>query len=216
MPAPDEFRTAHSESDLLRAEIARFAAVTVVAESNDRDAPHIHVWEAGKNHRLSIPEAAPLSGEIGDRQIQDLIKGWFDLIVPGSDRLVSDLAYDQWLRVRNGQPPEKVPTPDQIKLMERKGPARKQLGPRPCYNHYAIDHIASLSGNRLRVFFENGEVRIADIGAMRGDNPMFAEAFQKFDQVKFRAFDVYWEVGDNTIEIEDRDLWGAGVLETVP
>jgi YD repeat-containing protein len=47
-------------------------------------------------------------------------------------------------------------------------------------------------------------------------NPMFAEAFQRFDQVKTHPAFVYWEVGDNTIEIEDQDLWGAGVLMSEP
>jgi hypothetical protein len=79
-------------------------------------------------------------------------------------------------------------------------------------SHYAMERVEPLPEYHLKVFFKNGEVRVADIWAMRGSNPLFKEAFEKFDQVQFSPFDVYWEVGDNTVEIEAQDLWGEGML----
>lgn len=70
--------------------------------------------------------------------------------------------------------------------------------------YYGLRSVQPLSDFRLLVTFFNGETKVVDIFKMRGDGgPYFEAAFQKFDQVKFDAHMAYWEVFDNTIEIEN-------------
>lgn len=81
-------------------------------------------------------------------------------------------------------------------------------------NFYAIKEVEVLPNNRLRVSFENGDTRVADIKAMRGDSPLWDQVFENFSAVENRGLDVAWPVmfpsGPNTLEIEDRDLWHVG------
>jgi hypothetical protein len=197
------------------AEICRFDGIGVAIYTDERDEPHIHAGRRGKWIRLSIPAAEPIGKKI-DVSVQKMIKDWFTLQVPNEQygtRSIADLAYDQWLRGRNGKSPKRIPTPDEVKAMAR--PAARTTKRRWAvskWGYYAIRKVEPLSGCRLKVHFRSGEVRIADIKAMRGANPMFREAFRNFDQVKFNRSDVSWGEGLDAVEIEDQDLWGAGEL----
>ncbi len=46
---------------------------------------------------------------------------------------------------------------------------------------------------------------------MVGYSPMFGCVFEQFSQAKFTLFHVEWPdpAHDNTMEIENQDLWGA-------
>ena len=194
-------------------EVACFDGISVRMFHNVHEPPLIHAIVGPDTYKLTIPDSLPTKDAATNSRLQAKIREWFNTSVPKSGvplRTVGEIVYDQWLRVRNGKSPEKVPTPDQITVMQRGSPEQKQSGSKAFINHYAIDRLIPLEGNRLEVFFRNGEIRIADIWAMRGANPHFKEAFEKFDQVRFTPFHVEWEVGDNTVEIEDQDLWRAG------
>jgi hypothetical protein len=197
------------------AEICRFDGIVVAIYTDERDEPHIHAGRRGKWVRLSIPAAEPI-GKKKDVSVQQKIRDWFALQVPiekYGTRSISDLAYDQWLRGRNGKLPERVPTPDEVKAMARSAArTTKKRWAASKWGYYAIRKVEPLSAYRLKVYFKTGEVRIADIKAMRGTNPMFREAFRKFDDVKWTQRDVSWGVGLKAVEIEDQDLWGAGEL----
>jgi hypothetical protein len=199
-------------------EIAQFDGISVRMHHNEHEPPHILAVVGPDTYKLTIPDALPTKGAATNSRVQAKIREWFQASVPNSGvplRTVGEIVYDQWLRVRNGKSPEKVLAPDQIAVMQRGSPEQKQSGSAAFINHYAIDRVIPLEGDRLEVFFRNGEIRIADIWAMRGANPHFKEAFEKFDQGRFTPFHVEWEVGDNTVEIEDQDLWGAGDLRGI-
>jgi hypothetical protein len=138
------------------------------------------------------------------------LQAWFDLTVPTTGRTVGALVYDQWLRVRNGRPAEVVPSPEQIRSMDHLPTRAVFTG-----NYYAIESIEVFPDYHLRIRFRNGEVRIADIKAMRGESE-FEQVFANFEAAVNQTYHVEWPVtflsGPNTLEIEDQDLWGAGVL----
>ncbi|RRA50485.1 DUF433 domain-containing protein [Acidipila sp. EB88] len=79
---------------------------------------------------------------------------------------------------------------------------------------YLIRAVEVLPEFRLKVFFKNGGVRIADIRAMRGHIELFAEAFAHFDKVENCGYHVQWPAMmhgcPNTVEIEDEMLWREG------
>lgn len=79
---------------------------------------------------------------------------------------------------------------------------------------YRIARGRVLPGYKLEMEFHNGQIRVVDVHRMRGDSPLFRGAFARFDQAMFRPFHVEWPNAerDNTVEIEDQDLWGAGEL----
>jgi hypothetical protein len=87
-------------------------------------------------------------------------------------------------------------------------------------SYYAIKRIQVLPEFHLKVWFENGDVKIIDVKAMRGHNVAFDPVWTDFEKAKARIYDVAWPVvfpsGPNTIEIEDQDLWGAGVDAKTP
>jgi len=83
-------------------------------------------------------------------------------------------------------------------------------------NYYAIDHLEVLDGHRLKLWFENGDVKITDVrNALGGEaeSPYFAELFENFDKAENIYFGVSWPwpSSKNTYDIKDEDLWGAGV-----
>jgi hypothetical protein len=126
--------------------------------------------------------------------------------------MVGDLVYDQWLRIHNHQPVQHVPTPDEIKVMGRPKKAPKKSSRHNSY--YAIKRIQILPDFHLNVWFENGDVKIVDVKAMRGHKKMFAPVLADFGKAKSKVYDVEWPVifpsGPNTIEVEDHDIWCAG------
>ena len=79
---------------------------------------------------------------------------------------------------------------------------------------YGIASVKALANYRLELEFENGDRRIADIWKMRGNNPMFKQAFENFAAVENWRYWVQWPTiidgKTNAIEIEDQDLWSAG------
>jgi len=185
----------------------------IVISTNDHDPPHVLVRVEDNSYRVAIPDADPLRGEptVPNSVIRQ-VKDWFAQTVPSVGRTVAALVYDQWLHVRNHQAIQRVPIPEQIKEMEQ-----RWKDPAPVGYSYKIKDVTVLSNYCLRVVFENGEIRVVDVKAMRGNSPLWAPVFENFHAVENRGFDVAWPVmfpdGPNTLEIEDQDLWGAGVLE---
>lgn len=200
-----------SEPTQSRTTLASFAGMTIEVDQADYYLPQIHVTANGTAYRAAlIGEGFPGDTPNAPPSIRSKIESWFDIIVPTLGRSVAALVYDQWLRARNGQPAEMVPSPEQIVDMG-------SLPKKPTFtgDYYAIERIATLPGLRLRVHFLNGETRVADIKAMRGDSG-FEQVFANFHAARNEVHHVEWTVifpdGPNTLEIEDQDLWGAGVL----
>jgi hypothetical protein len=195
-------------------EIARFSGMVFHVFYDDHIEPHVEVMVKGTKLRFSLLNRKPLPGKATvPAKVGEQVQGWLKTKVPGGTRTVNDLVYDQWLKVRNRQPVEHVPTPDEIKGMGRPKKTSKKSSRH--YNHYAIDRIQVLPDFHLKVWFKNGDVKIVDVKAMRGHNKMFAPVWADFGKVKSEICFVAWPVvfpsGPNTIEIEDQDLWGAGV-----
>jgi hypothetical protein len=63
-------------------------------------------------------------------------------------------------------------------------------------------------------------VKTVDVKGMRGHNEAFAPVWADFGKAQSYVCYVAWPVvipsGPNTIEIEDQDLWGAGVDARTP
>jgi hypothetical protein len=184
-------------------EIARFGGMVFYVFYDDQIEPHVEVMVKGMKFRFS-----PL-------KVRKQVQEWLKTEMPGLRRAVRELVYDQWLKVRNSQPVEHVPTPDEIKVLARPKKIPKESAQH--YNHYAIKRIQVLPDFHLKVWFKNGDVKLADVKAMQGHNEAFAPVWTDFGKAKSRVYDVEWPVvfpsGPNTIEIEDQDLWGAGVDE---
>jgi hypothetical protein len=186
--------------------------MTIEVDQADYDFPQIHVTMEGKAYRVALLG----EGLIGDTPIappsvRSKVEAWFDLLVPTAGRSVGALVYDQWLRARNRRPADRVPPPEEILSMDR-------LPKRPIFtgDFYAIDSIAVVPTFNLRISFHNGDVRVADVMAMRGHSPLWEQVFANFDAAENGVHYVAWPVlfpeGPNTLEIESQDLWGAGIL----
>ena len=136
------------------------------------------------------------------------LKRWLSMRDPVWRRTAAHLAFDQWLRARNGKSIDKLPGPDG--LLPANTPPTAFDG----RNLYRIDHGEALADYKLKVTFTNGETRIVDVWQMVGHLPMFGCVFEQFRQAKFTPFHVEWPdpAHKNTMEIENQDLWGAGDL----
>jgi hypothetical protein len=195
-------------------EIARFGGMVFHVFYDDQIEPHVEVMAKETKFRFSLLGGKPLPGKAkAPAKVRKQVQGWLKTEIPGGTRTVNDLVYDQWLKVRNRQPVAHVPTPDEIKVM-----GRPKKTPKKSSRHnsdYVIERIRVLPDFHLKVWFENGDVKIVDVKAMRGHNEAFAPVWADFGKAKARIYDVAWPVvfpsGPNTIEIEDQDLWGAGV-----
>jgi hypothetical protein len=195
------------------AEIARFGGIVFHVFYDDHIEPHVEVIVKGTKFRFSLLNGKPLGKPKAPAKVSERVQGWLKAKIPGGTRTVNDLVYDQWLKVRNRQPAEHVSTPDEIKVPVRpKKTPKKSSHPN---SHYAIKHMQVLPQFHLKVWFKNGDVKVIDVKAMRGHNAIFASVWADFGKAKSRVYDVAWPVvfpsGPNTIEIEDQDLWGAGV-----
>jgi hypothetical protein len=194
-------------------EIARFGGMVFHVFYDDHIEPHVEVMVKGTKYRFSLLDWKPLPGKAkAPAKVRQQVQEWLKAEIPGGTRTVRALVYDQWLKVRNAQPVEHVPTPDEIKVMGRPKKTPKKSSRH--YNHYAIERIQILPDFHLKVWFENGDVKIVDVKAMRGHNEAFAPVWTDFGKAKARIYDVAWPVvfpsGPNTIEIEDQDLWVPG------
>jgi hypothetical protein len=135
--------------------------------------PQIHVTVEEAAYRFALlGKGFPGDTPTAPPSVRSKVEGWFDLMVPTAGRPVSALVYDQWLRARNGRAAEKVPSPEQIHKMDC-------LPRKPIFvgDYYAIESIAVLPNFHLRVLFVNGESRVADIKAMRGDSSLWHDVF---------------------------------------
>ncbi len=188
-------------------ELARFDGTQVIVNNDHRLSPHVQVQTAEALIRVSVPEAEPLESQNVDPALQGPLAEWFNTSVPNSGnppRTVGDLVYDQWLRLRNGKPAERVPTPDQIADMKLDAAGGKTFRVAADSNRYAIEKVVAMPNCHLLVGFRNGDVRVVDIKAMRGDSAAFREAFDNFDAVEFTPFYVEWKVGANTVRSKIR------------
>jgi hypothetical protein len=120
--------------------------------------------------------------------------------------------YDNWLKVRNHQPVEKLPTPRE--LAQRFTETRSKPKTGGMLSFYLIKDVTPLEPFKLRVEFESGQCKIVDVYTMRCDNPMFDTVWNDaaFKKVRFTANVVEWFRGLDGCEIEAQDLWGAGEL----
>jgi hypothetical protein len=195
-------------------EIARFGGMVFHVFYDDHIEPHVEVMVKETKFRFSLLDGKPLPGKAkAPAKVRKQVQEWLKTEMPGLTRTVRALVYDEWLKVRNRQPVEHVPTPDEIKGMGRPKKSPKKSSHHN--NHYAIKRIQVLPDFHLKVWFKNGDVKIVDVKAMWGHNEAFAPVWTDFEKAKSYVCYVAWPVvfpsGPNTIEIEDQDLWGAGV-----
>ena len=181
---------------------------------DDHIEPHVEVMVKGTKFRFSLLGVKTLPGEAkAPAKVRKQVQEWLKTEMPGLARTVRELVYDQWLKVRNRQSAGRVPTPDEIKVMARPKKTLKKSSRR--YNHYAIERIQVLPDFHLKVWFKNGDIKLVDVKAMRGHNEAFDPVWMDFEKAKSEICYVAWPVvfpsGPNTIEIEDQDLWGAGM-----
>ena len=202
--------------------ISRFDGIDIMVYYSDHEPAQVHAGVPEEPAtKLKIPDAEITRDSKGKNlRVQKLVREWFRTLVPKTDplRTVADLVFDQWLRVRNQQPSDPVPSPDELQAMasEFDPPQKADRSKRSAnarYSHYAIQSVEPLPGYKLRVKFHNSETRVADIKTMRGTNPMFDRVFREFDEVALYPGFVCWGEELEALEIEDQDLWGAGVLE---
>jgi hypothetical protein len=101
-------------------EIARFGGMVFHVFYDDHIEPHVEVMVKGTKFRFSLLDRKPLPGKAkATAKLRQQVQEWLKTEIPGGTRTVNDLVYDQWLKIRNGQPVQDVPTPDEIRVMGR-------------------------------------------------------------------------------------------------
>jgi hypothetical protein len=139
--------------------------------------PHVEVMVKETKFRFSLLDRKPLPGKAkATAKLRQQVQEWLKTEIPGGTRTVNDLVYDQWLKIRNGQPVQDVPTPDEIRVM-----ARPKKKPKKSSRHgdYAIERIQVLPDFHLKVWFENGDVKLVDVPD-KGKSFKVTQVKQKF------------------------------------
>lgn len=192
-------------SEVPTQEVARLQGIRV-SVSLDPDWPLLIAEAQGFRARYLLFGGEFVGHERLPNEQQRSLEEWLAKRDPVWKRTVAYLAYDQWLKARNGRTVESLPDPAQ--LLPRNAQPTEVDGCR----FYRIARGWVLPGYKLEVGFHNGEIRTVDVHRMRGDSPLFRGVFERFDQAVFTPFHVEWPDAehDNTIEIENQDLWAAG------
>jgi len=126
-------------------EIARFGGMVFHVFNDDHIEPHVEVMVKGTKFRWSLLDGTPLGKPKAPAKVSKRVQGWLKAKIPGGTRTVNDLVYDQWLKVRNRQPAEHVPTPDEIKVLARpKKTPQKSSHPNSHSRHQAYSGPASV------------------------------------------------------------------------
>jgi hypothetical protein len=71
---------------------------------DDHIEPHVEVMVKGTKFRFSLLNGKPLPGKAkAPAKVRKHVQEWLKTEVLGLNRMVGDLIYDQWLRIRNAQ-----------------------------------------------------------------------------------------------------------------
>jgi hypothetical protein len=200
-------------------EIARYNGMVISMYYMRDEPPHIQIENRGQEFRLGIPSVSPISEETPPPGVIHDIKSWFKTsvsYVPKGSAIsikttVQDLVMEQWRNARNSRPVEKIPTPDEIKKQTHKGKTSSFS------DRTKIKSVQTFPGSVLLIEFADGVIKKVDVKAMRGHIPPFKRVFnspKEFKTARIEPGALVSGKGVNALEIENEDLYAAGVLHS--